>query len=89
MMWTSSALFAMCELGAAIRLSRHAENPVLYVVPLLLLFPMAFGWLAFRRVSNWEGRSELSAEVAARVDSVTSVLVLFVYILFLLASDLK
>lgn len=88
-MWVSSALFIVCEFGAVLRLSRLGQNPVLYLVPFLLFFPMAFGWLAFKRVSKWEGQGAINAEVAARVSLVTSVLVLFGYVLFLLASDLK
>lgn len=88
-MWTSSALFAVCEFGAILRLTRHSQILVLYLIPFLLIFPMAFGWLAIMRVSKWEGQSEMRADVAPRINSITSVLVFFAYVLFLLASDLK
>jgi hypothetical protein len=45
--------------------------------------------MALKHVAKWESQSEMSAEVAARVGSVASVLVLFGYVLFLLAFDLK
>ncbi|MGA7245823.1 MAG: hypothetical protein WBX19_21755 [Terracidiphilus sp.] len=93
LIWAASFVLVVCELETVLWLrdlkGAESRDFVSYLIPFLLLLPLLIGWMTRKRVVKWETQSEISAAVAAKVNSVTGTLVFLGYLLFLLSKDLK
>jgi ACR3 family arsenite efflux pump ArsB len=85
----ASTMLVFCELEVVHSLRSAADVINSYTLLFVLALPVVIGWITRSRLAKWEASGQMSSIATAQVDSVTSVLVLIAYLVFLLAKHLR